>query len=238
MRISDWSSDVCSSDLPDDFADALNGRIYTAMLRFAAVGKAATAVTLRPLFANDSEARYGAYLEDLVASPAVKSAVSSLAEQVSDFAARRMVRETIRQALDSLHDDLDTPIDAITGLVESAGWAASERRPVEAIYDAGDMIGLAEDRIDRIDENPGAAGLTNRLIEEMDEGLGGVEKGTYNIIAGRPGMGKTSCASSLAIGFSIAGHMGVYFNAEMTAEQQAIRLAADIAHAIDRKSVV
>src|SRR3546814_3341764 len=68
-------------------------------------------------------------------------------------------------------------------LVESAGWAASERRPVEAIYDAGDMIGLAEDRIDRIDENPGAAGLTNRLIEEMDEGLGGVEKGTYNIIA-------------------------------------------------------
>src|SRR3546814_9571034 len=103
-----------------------------------------------------------------------------------------MVRETIRQALDSLHDDLDTPIDAITGLVESAGWAASERRPVEAIYDAGDMIGLAEDRIDRIDENPGAAGLTNRLIEEMGEGLGGVEKGTYNIIAGRPGMGKTS----------------------------------------------
>src|SRR3546814_15897125 len=66
----------------------------------------------------------------------------------------------------------------------------------------------------------------------MDEGLGGVEKGTYNIIAGRPGMGKTSCASSLAIGFSIAGHMGVYFNAEMTAEQQAIRLAADIAHAM------
>src|SRR3546814_20314129 len=66
----------------------------------------------------------------------------------------------------------------------------------------------------------------------MDEGLGGVEKGTYNIIAGRPGMGKTSCASSLAIGFSIAGHMGVYFNAEMTAAQQAIRLAADIAHAM------
>src|SRR3546814_16658543 len=92
------------------------------------------------------------------------------------------------------------------------------------------MIGLAEDRIDRIDENPGAAGLTNRLIEEMDEGLGGVEKGTYNIIAGRPGMGKTSCASSLAIGFSIAGHMGVYFNAEMPAAQQAIRLAADIPH--------
>src|SRR3546814_19890598 len=94
------------------------------------------------------------------------------------------------------------------------------------------MIGLAEDRIDRIDENPGAAGLTNRLIEEMDEGLGGVEKGTYNIIAGRPGRGKTSCASSLAIGFSIAWHIGVYFNAEFAASQPAIRLAADIPHAL------
>src|SRR3546814_21135424 len=114
-----------------------------------------------------------------------------------------MVRETIRQALDSLHDDLDTPIDAITALVESAGSAASERRPVEAIYDAGDMIGLAEDRIDRLDEKPGAAGLTNRLIEVMDDGLGGVENRSYTYIHGRPGMGTTRCASSLVFGFSI-----------------------------------
>src|SRR3546814_19712955 len=103
------------------------------MLRFAAVGKAATAVTLRPLFANDSEARYGAYLEDLVGSRGVKSAVSSLAEQVSDFAARRMVRETIRQAPDRQPDDHDMPIHHITGLVEKAGWADSERRPNEDI---------------------------------------------------------------------------------------------------------
>src|SRR3546814_14085997 len=78
---------------PDDFADALNGRIYTAMLSFAAVGKAATAVPLRPPFANDSEARYGASLEVLVASPEVQRAVSSLAEQDSACAELRVVRE-------------------------------------------------------------------------------------------------------------------------------------------------
>lgn len=217
---------------PDDFADALNGRIYSAMLRFAAKGMRADAVTLRPLFQADSDARYGAYLEDLVASPAVKGATEALADQVADLAARRAVRERMREGLTSIEDDLDVPIDAITGRVETAGYAAMSRRPIEVVYNAGDLVGLTEERIDRIETDPHAAGLRNALIEEIDDGLGGIEKGTYNIIAGRPGMGKTALASSIALGYSIAGIPGVNMNHEMKAEQMGLRLSADIAHAM------
>lgn len=217
---------------PDDFADALNGRIYTAMLRFAAKGMRADALTLRPLFANDSDARFGDYLDDLVASPAVRGAIDALADQVAELSARRAVRDRLTEAMDSIQDDLDVPIDAITGKVESAGWAAASRRPIEITYDPGEMVGLAEDRLYRIDEDSSAAGLRNKLLEEFDDGTGGIEKGTYNIIAGRPGMGKTLFASSLSLGYAIAGHAGHYLNHEMKAEQQAIRLSADIAHAM------
>lgn len=217
---------------PEDFADALNGRIYSVMLRFAAKGMRADAVTLRPLFVNDSEARYGAYLDDLVASPAVKSATRALAEQVSDFAARREVREKLREALGSIEDDLEVPIDVITGKVESAGWDAVAESAADIVYDAGDLVGLVRERIARIEKDPQAAGLRNALVEEFDEGLGGIERGTYNILAGRPGMGKSALGSSLALGFAIAGHAGLYINHEMNAEQMGIRLSADISHAM------
>lgn len=217
---------------PEDFADALNGRIYSALLKFAAVHKRADAMTLRPLFLNDGDARYGDYLDDLVAAPAVRSAIDSLADQVADLAGRRDVRDVLRKSIDSVHDDLDIPVDAITARVESAGWAAASRMPATVIHNAADMIGLVQERHRRIDEDPGAGAMRNALVEEYDDGLGGLEHGTYNLLAGRPGMGKSMSASSLALGYAIAGHPSLYLNHEMTAEQMAIRLVADISHAM------
>lgn len=223
---------VADSIAPTDFADALHGRIYSAMLRFAAKQLRADAVTLRPIFAQDSECRNGEYLGDLVASPAVTGAAESLARQVADLAARRKVREVLKEQLTSIHDDLDVGIDEITARVESAGWAASSRREADITYDAGDMAGLVLDRDERISENPDAVGLHNRLVEDMDLGLGMMERGTYNIVAGRPGMGKTALANSLALGYAISGHAGLYVNLEMKPEQMALRTTADIAHAM------
>lgn len=217
---------------PDDFGDKLNGRIYSAMLRFAAKGMRADAMTLRPLFANDGDARYGEYLDDLVAAPAVKSAIEALADQVADLAGRRTVRDRLREAIDSVHDDLDVPVDVITAKVEDAGYAAAQRRPEEVVHDAGGMVGLVKERMARIASDPHAAGLTNAMVEEFDDGLGNLERGTYNILAGRPGMGKSSAASSIAIGYAINGHCGLYLNHEMSAEQMSIRTTADIAHAM------
>ena len=217
---------------PADFADPVNGRIYNAMLRFAAKGMRADATTLRPLFATDGDARYGDYLDDLVAAPAVKEAIDSLADQVSDLAGRRELRQTLAETIDAVQDDLHIPVDVLTTRVESAGWAAASRKPVEVALSAGDMIGLVEERGKRIAEDPHAAGITNALVSEWDEGLGNLEHGTYNILAGRPGMGKSALANSLALGYATTGHCGLVLNHEMTAEQLALRTAADTAHAM------
>lgn len=219
---------------PEDFADDLHGRIFTAMLRFRSKGMRADSVTLRPLFATDADARYGDYLGDLVEAPAVRSAVDGLADQIADLSGRRDVRQTLEDARRSIQDDLDVPIDAITGTVETAGWAAAARKPVDVLYGADDLVGLVRERGKRIRENPDKASLRNALVEEFDDLLN-LERGTYNILAARPGMGKTSLVSSIAHGFAINGHAGLGFNHEMSAEQMAIRTTADLAHAMGSK---
>jgi replicative DNA helicase len=218
--------------MPEDFGDDLHGRIYSAMLRFTAKGLRADALTLRPVFAGDADAQYGAYLEQLVEAPAVVVAAPALAEQIADLAARRKARGAMQEAMTALHDDLDRPVDEICGQVEAAGWAAAHRTQVDVAYNLGDLAGLVEDRDDRINDDPGAGGITNALVGDFDKGLGALEPGTYNLLAGRPGMGKSAMASSLALGYAINGHGGLYLQHEMTAEQMGLRATSDLAHAM------
>lgn len=221
--------------LPDDFGDPLHGRIYSAMLRFSAKGMRADAMTLRPVFANDSDAQYGAYLDQLVEAPAVVAAASAIADQVADLAARRKARDAMRDAMTALHDDLDRPVDEICGQVETVGWAAANRTKVDPAYNMGDLAGLVEERDDRINADGGTAGISNALVAEVDKGLGALEPGSYNLFAGRPGMGKSATASSMALGYAINGHAGLYLQLEMTAEQMGLRSTADLAHALGYK---
>lgn len=228
-------SELSDKVMPEDFGDPLHGRIYSAMLKFSSKGMRADALTLRPIFAGDADAQYGAYLDQLVEAPAVVAAAPAIAEQVADLAARRKARDAMRDAMTALHDDLDRPVDEICGQVESVGWAAAHRTKVDVAYDMGELAGMVEDRDDRIAADPGSVGLTNALVADIDKGLGALEPGTYNILAGRPGMGKSATASSIAIGYAMNGHGGVYFQLEMEPEQMGLRSTSDLAHAMGYK---
>src|SRR3546814_20278815 len=61
MRISDWSSDVCSSDLelhtpirPEHFFEPLHQRIYERILKLVDRNATASPVTLKPYFEGDT----------------------------------------------------------------------------------------------------------------------------------------------------------------------------------------
>jgi len=216
----------------EDFADPLHGRIMNVLLRFAGAGKPATALTIRSVFKQDSEAQYGEYLDTLVEAPAAALAAPSLADQIADLSARRKAREAMREGVVSLEEEQDRAVDDICGSVESVGHAAASRTRVDIAYDAGDYAGMVLERYKRINDDPNAAGLKNALVEEFDIGMGLFERGTYNILAGRPGMGKSSAASSIALGYAINGHPTLFLNHEMSAEQCAIRSMADTASAM------
>lgn len=214
------------------FADPVHGRIYGALLRFAAKGMRADAMTLRPIFERDSGAAYGDYLNQLVENPAALAGAAAIADQVIDFAGRRQVRTAMRASLESLATDLDRPIVEIAGGIEQAIWAVETRNDTMETFDAGDLVGLAIDRDERINADPGAAGARNALISDMDVGLGPLEPQQYTVLAGRPGMGKTSLMGSAALGYAFNGTPGTYCFAEGSKEQIALRATSDLSFAM------
>jgi replicative DNA helicase len=215
----------------DDFAEPLHGRIYSALLRFSAKGARASAISLRPIFAKDEAAMHGDYLARLVDSPAAVVGAADFAAQIIELSDRRVARAAVQLADEMLTSNFDTPIMEITGRVEAAGWAASTRSTAKPVRTLGNMVRLAGDRVRRIQDEGEAIGMTNHLVPDLDVILGPLEPG-FHLIAGRPGMGKTTLALSAAHGYAINGNPGIYLSAEMTEEQLAMRAATDIGFAL------
>ncbi|NHN85787.1 AAA family ATPase [Acetobacter musti] len=61
--------------------------------------------------------------------------------------------------------------------------------------------------------------------DDLDDVLGGLEPGTFNVLAGRPGMGKTGLALGMAVRSAItSGKTTLYYSGEMSAKDLTRRL--------------
>lgn len=61
--------------------------------------------------------------------------------------------------------------------------------------------------------------LLHTGLKDLDRTLGGFQRGGVTVIAGRPGMGKTTVAVEIARRLAMDGHRGAFFSIEMGAEQ-------------------
>lgn len=215
----------------DDFVEPLHGRIYSALLRFAAKGRPANAVSLRPVFAVDSDADGGEYLARLVDSPLATIGADDFAQQLIALSDRRITRAALEAAHRELVANMETPIAEITGRVESAAWSTAARQQTRKPRSLAGMVGLATERVRRIQDDHAAVGMENLFVPDLDVMLGPLEPGLH-ILAGRPGMGKTTAAVSAALGYAANGNPGTYFSGEMSEEQIALRATTDVAFAL------
>jgi replicative DNA helicase len=216
-----------------DFAEPVHGRIWGALLRFHAKGAAATPVTLKPVFMNDPSALGGDYLAKLADSSALVVGAEDFAAQLVDFANRRRVRDAAQATLKALNEDFETPVEEIAAGVQEAAWtgSADDRAPTA---DVAGMVQKVMARSARIRAGGGTIGATNAFISDLDAAIGPLERGTYMVLAGRPGMGKSALAGSAALGYAANGHVGLYLNIEMSQEQQAMRITADASMAMGK----
>lgn len=134
--------------------------------------------------------------------------------------------------------------------------AARRRRLVEGLTESAAIDGTAEEIIDAADqaivtaahsaqsatEMTGAAcvdrlvktyeqpkhGVKCSIIEPLDSLLGPLRRKQLVIMAGRPGMGKTACALSYALGAAQGGHGVLFISLEMGGEELAGRMSADL----------
>ena len=231
----------------DHFFEPLHSRIYDAILRMTDRNMVANPVTLRPLFEADEAIREvggPAYLAQLTGSGAAIIGARDFAQQIYDLALLRSLvsvgREMVEVALDTSEDIV--PLEQIeraeTELYKVAEQGGGEGK-VKAFAEASTV---ALRTVEKALQSGGhLSGITTGL-DSLNGKIGGMHPSDLMILAGRPGMGKTSLATNIAFSAAqrwlrdqedgiepekSAGAAVAFFSLEMSADQLATRVLAE-----------
>jgi replicative DNA helicase len=188
---------------PDHFHEPVHGRIYEAILRLVDKNMIANPVTLRPMFEGDAEMKElggPAYLAQLTGSGAALIGARDFAEQIYDLALLRALigvgREMVEQALDTSEDV--NPKSQIEQAEVALYRVAEEGGEQGSVKSFGQATKLAVEQAERALNSGGhLSGITTGL-ESVNARMGGLHRSDLIILAGRPGMGKTSLATNIA----------------------------------------
>ena len=188
---------------PEHFFEPLHGRIYESILKLTDGNRVANPVTLRPLFESDEnikEVGGVAYLAQLTGSGAAVIGARDFAGQIYDLALLRALigvgRDLVEGALDTSEDvaPLAQIERAETELYKVAEEGGAEGRAKSFSDATKEALEMAERAL-----NSGGhlSGFTTGL-ESLNAKIGGLHKSDLIIVAGRPGMGKSSLATNIA----------------------------------------
>jgi len=233
LMVTNAAIEPCSMILePQDFYDPAHQKLYRLILSFAEEGKEANPVSLRPIVARDpvfkplGGARYLAELTGGYGSAGVIG-WRDLARQVAEFSRLREIKEGAEDAVALYLTGEHTLTDATAALDEAVAKAISHETPVE-VMSGGDLIRKVRARSERITEQAvNSVGPTCRTVSDLNTLLGPLDP-SYILLAGRPGMGKSTLAGSAAWGYAANGHPTAYYAAEGTDEGLAMRFMSDL----------
>ena len=231
---------------PEHFADPIHGRIFQAIARRIEAGQLADAVTLKAEFEHSGvleEVGGTAYLAQLLTAMVGIINAGEYGRAVHDAWLRRQlidIGETVVNNAFGADAELDgaQQIEAAehslfqlaTDGAVAGGFVTLERALIEAIHGA-----------ERAFKRAGhVSGLTTGL-HDLDAKMGGLHPSDLVILAGRPGMGKTSLATKVAVSAAkallaearaadpnaLSKATVAVFSLEMSAEQLATRLLSE-----------
>ncbi len=231
---------------PEHFFFPLHGRIYEALGRMIERGEKPSPVALRDAFAGDpayAEAGGAGYLVAITQALVTSRNAGHYARQIRDLWQRRRLIQACEAAIaGALQGSVEPRAAALIGAAEAAlsdiTAAAAEGA---AAIDAGSAAAAAIAEAEAAYRGEGRlTGVTTGLAD-LDRILGGLQAGHLDILAGRPSMGKTLLADSMALAAARSfarqgeGRAVLIFSLEMSATELATRrLAARTGIAIER----
>lgn len=140
---------------------------------------------------------------------------------------KRVLRDLISvsgQVMATAYDQA-LPLEEIIDQAERGMYALSSSQAGERFQTMPELAADFADRLKRL-ESGHSEGLSTGFgaLDRMTSG--GLQPGTFNILAARPSMGKTALALSIALNAAKAGHAAAFFSLEMRAPQLEQRLVA------------
>jgi replicative DNA helicase len=232
---------------PRHFFEPIHQTIYETSGSLIRMGKVATPVTLKTFLPADADIggmTVGQYLARLAAEATTIINAQDYGRTIYDLSLRR---DLIHIGEDMVNVAFDAPVDfapraqiedaerRLFELAESGRYDGGFQRFSQALTVAVDMAAKAFQRDGKL------SGIATGL-RDLDTKMGGLQPSDLIILAGRPGMGKTSLATNIAYNVARAyqgdlqpdgsmkavnGGVVGFFSCEMSAEQLATRIIAE-----------
>ena len=232
---------------PIHFNEPLHRKIYELAGDTIRMGKIATTITLKthlPADGKVGDLTIPQYLARLAAEAVTIINAEDYGRAIYDLALRRSL---ITIGEDMVNIAYDAPLDMPPqNQIEDA-----ERRLFELAetgrYDGGfqsfnDAVALAIDMAGQAFERDGSLSGISTGIHSLDGRMGGLQRSDLIVLAGRPGMGKTSLATNIAYNIAAAyepevqadgsfkarnGGVVGFYSLEMSSEQLATRIISE-----------
>jgi replicative DNA helicase len=206
----------------EHFSEPVHARIMDAICKAHEAGSTASPLTLKPRFESDTTmAELGGwqYLVHLTANAVPSLSVEGLARQIRELAERRRIIagcDDLAEAASDTSGETDHRKAAAEHISELSDLLDGSVRRKHA-FTLGEAADVVCERLDRMANGEADPNAIPSGISGLDEALGGLRRGAYNILAGRPSMGKTAVGVQVALNVASAGHGVAYFSLEMPA---------------------
>ncbi len=232
---------------PAHFFEPVHARIFERVLQLLDRKAVVTPVTLRPYFEADEalkELGGVAYLARLTADGQGLLAPRELAAQIYDLALLRELISVGRGLVESAMDTSESvePLEQIEQ-AEAALYRVAEGASGQSEAQSfGRATQTAIEQVQRALESGGHISGKTTGLSDLNEKVGGLHDSDLIILAGRPGMGKTSLATNIAFNAAerlrrdladgierekSVGAAVAFFSLEMSADQLATRILAE-----------
>ena len=232
---------------PMHFNEPLHRKIYELAGDTIRMGKIATTITLKthlPADGKVGDLTIPQYLARLAAEAVTIINAEDYGRAIYDLATRRAL---ITVGEDMVNIAYDAPLD----MPPQTQIEDAERRLFELAetgrYDGGfqsfnDAVALAIDMAGAAFERDGSLSGISTGIHSLDARMGGLQRSDLIVLAGRPGMGKTSLATNIAYNIAAAyepevqadgsfkaknGGVVGFYSLEMSSEQLATRIISE-----------
>jgi len=221
---------VASFLQPEDFYRESHGRIFEAMLHLYERREPADLITL-----CDELDRRGyldgiggpAYLTSLVNTVPTSAHVEHYGRIVERAAIRRRLIDAAARIAEIAYDETSDEVDDVIDRAEQLVFAVAQRRLARELVPISKVLYDYFDQIEYLQQHQGSVLGTPSGFVDLDKLLGGFQPSDLIIVAGRPGMGKTSLMLSIAESIA-AKQLGAIaiFSLEMSSDQLVQRLIA------------
>lgn len=202
---------------PDDFYIQANKIIYSAICDIFQRDKNIDVVSLGQFLKDDGTLKQVggiSYLSDLVVNN-IAAAGEGYARVVADLAGRRRILTAAHEITGMA---ADTEFQELRGKAESMILNATQTAKAETFKTAGNSLNRVLKDLLELQGRENVGGLMTGLAD-LDDLTTGFYPGDLVIIAGRPGMGKTSLAISMLLNISRRVFPIGFISLEMSADQ-------------------